>query len=97
MCFFSADLDCTYLEHLDEGYTEIKVCQITADKTQTEEEANGYDGAEVDPSGHWNRVSRVERSSESCHELGHDRREEEMPCRKENCCCLLARPRSTKG
>lgn len=35
------------LEHLDKGYTEVQVCQVTADQTQTEHKTDRHDGPPV--------------------------------------------------
>lgn len=35
----------TYLQHLDEGNTQVEVCQVTTDQTQTEHDTNGHNGA----------------------------------------------------
>ena len=74
----------THLEHLDEGDTEVQVCLVTADQTQTEEETNGHNGAQVDFAGHGHFLSRVEDGGEAGEDLGHDGREDQMPCREED-------------
>lgn len=50
-------LESTNLKHLDERDTQVEVCQIAADEREGEEYANGDNGAEIDPSSHWYRVS----------------------------------------
>ena len=35
----------TYLEHLDEGNTEVQIRLVTADQRQTEEDADGNNGS----------------------------------------------------
>jgi hypothetical protein len=74
----------THLEHLNEGDTEVQVCLVTADQTQTEEETYGHNGAQVDFAGHGHLLSRVEDGGEAGEDLGHDGREDQMPCCEED-------------
>lgn len=74
-----------YLEHLDKGDAEVEVCQVTADERQGEHEANGDNGAQVDPAGHGDLFPRVEHGGEAGHELGHEGGEAEMPCCEDDC------------
>jgi hypothetical protein len=74
----------THLEHLNEGDTEVQVCLVTADQTQTEEETYGHNGAQVDFAGHGHLLSRVEDGGEPGEDLGHDGREDQMPCCEED-------------
>lgn len=69
----------TNLEHLNEGYAEVKVGQVSADQAQAEEETNGQDGAEVDAPSHGNGMPGVENLCEAGHDLSHDGCECEMP------------------
>lgn len=36
-----------YLQHLDEGHTEVEVGQVTANQTQTEHDTDGHNGATI--------------------------------------------------
>ena len=73
-----------HLEHLDEGDTEVQVCLVTADQTQTEEETNWHDRTEVHLASHGHLLSRVEDGGEAGEDLGHDGRKYQMPCCQEN-------------
>ena len=64
----------TYLEHLDEGHTEIEVGEVAADQTQAEEKANRDDGAQIYTAGHLDRLATVEHRGIAGENLGHDRR-----------------------
>ena len=75
---------CTDLEHLDEGNTQVQVGLVTADQTQTEEQTDGDNGAEVYAAGHGDLLSRVEDGGKAGEELGHDGREDQMPCCQED-------------
>ena len=79
-----SDLVSTHLEHLNESNTEVKVCLVTADQTQTEEETNWHDRAEVHFAGHGHLLSRVEDGGKAGEDLGHDGREDQMPCCEED-------------
>jgi len=47
----------THLEHLNERNTEVEVCQVAKDQTQTEHGANWDDRAQVDTASHGNIMS----------------------------------------
>ena len=72
---YSCGLDSAYLEHLDEGNTEVQVGQVTTDQTQAEEDTDGNDGTEVDPAGHLDGLSSIEQSGVSGQQLCRDGRE----------------------
>ena len=74
-----------YLKHLDEGNREVEVSQVTADQGQREHDTDGHDRAEVDLAVHRNLLPRVEDIREACEQLGHERRERQVPCGKEDC------------
>lgn len=74
----------THLEHLDESDTKVQVCLVTADQAQTEKEADWHNGAQVDFAGHGHLLSRVKDGGEAREDLGHDGREDQMPCCKED-------------
>lgn len=78
-----------YLEHLDEGYAKIDVRNVAANQAQAEKDANGDNGPQVDAAGHGHVFPRVEDPGEPGEALGHDGREEEMPCREEGGCFAL--------
>lgn len=79
----------THLEHLDEGNREVQVGLVTADQTQTEEYANGNDGAEVDAAVHRHLLARVQDTGEASEGLGHDGRKGQMPSGQEDGCEVL--------
>lgn len=79
----------THLEHLDEGNREVQVGLVTADQTQTEEYANGNDGAEVDAAVHRHLLARVQDAGEASEGLGHDGRKGQMPSGQEDGCEVL--------
>ena len=62
----------------------MEVCGVGEDQAHAEESTNWHDSAEVDPTGHWNLLSRVEKGGEASHQLGHGCGEDEMPCREED-------------
>lgn len=70
----------TYLEHLDESDTQVQVGHISANQTQTEEETDGNNGAQVDTAGHLHRLTTIEQSSGAGQNLGHQSRECQVPC-----------------
>jgi len=74
----------TCLEHLNEGDTQIDVCEVAANQRQGEEDTNGHDGSKVDPAGHGDLASRVEGVSEASHDLRHEGGEGQMPCCQED-------------
>lgn len=73
-----------YLEHLDEGDTEVHVCEVTTDERQGEKETNWNNGSEVHSAGHGDLLSGVEDVCEAGHDLGHEGCKGKMPCREEN-------------
>lgn len=74
----------THLEHLNESNTEVKVCLVTADQTQTEEEANWHDRPQVHLAGHGHLLSRVKDGREARKNLRHDGCKDQMPCCEED-------------
>lgn len=74
----------SYLEHLNEGNTEVQVGDVTANEGQREEETNWNNGPEVDSAGHWDLLARVESLGETGHDLGNEGGEGKMPCCKED-------------
>lgn len=60
------------LEHLDKGDGEVEVGQVTANQTETEEETNGDDGAEVDAASHLDILTTIEDAGPAGEGLGND-------------------------
>jgi hypothetical protein len=75
-----------YLEHLDEGDGQVDVGHVAEHETQTEEDADGDNGAEIDASSHGHLLPRVQHGCEAGQQLGHDGGEDQMPCCESNCC-----------
>lgn len=61
------------LEHLDEGDTEVQVGQVAADQTQTEEDTDGHNGAQVDAARHLDSLATIEEVGVAGQDLRHDR------------------------
>ena len=80
----SEDRLLTYLEHLNKGHTEVQICLVAANQTQAEKYSNWHDCAEVDTTSHGDLFTGVENGSEAGKKLGHDGREDQMPCREED-------------
>lgn len=76
--------DWTHLEHLNEGNTQIQVSHIAADQAQTEEETDGDDSAQVDTAGHLHGFPAIEKGGGPGEELGHERREGQVPGGQDN-------------
>jgi hypothetical protein len=74
----------TNLEHLDESNAKIEIGQVSADQAQTEEEANGDDSPEVNPSGHLDRLATVKEGGVASKDLGHDGRKREVVGRQDD-------------
>ena len=77
-----------YLEHLNERDREVQVGDVTANKRKREHDTNGDDSAQVDLSGHGNLLARVQDSGEAGKTLGHQSRETQVPCCKDNGCSI---------
>lgn len=75
-------MDLTYLQHLDEGHTQIQIGHIAADQAQAEEYANRNDGSQENPPGHFHGLPAIEKCSGPREDLGHERGEGQMPCCK---------------
>lgn len=58
---------------MDESDTEVQVGQVAADQTQTEENTNGDNGAQVDAARHLDSLAAVEEVGVACQDLRHDR------------------------
>ena len=67
-----------YLQHLDESNGEVQVCQVATDQTQTEEDADGDDGPDVDTASHLDGLTAVQHVGPPGEDLGHERSEHEM-------------------
>ena len=81
----------SYLKHLDEGDTEVQVGQVAANQAQRKHDTNRHNGPQVHSPRHRYLLPRVEHGGEARHELCHDRREEQMPCREEDWVVELGR------
>lgn len=75
-----------YLEHLDEGNTQIEIGLVATDQTEGEEEADGDDGAEVDAAGHLDLLATIEQAGGPGEDLGHERGKGQMPCCQDDGC-----------
>jgi hypothetical protein len=73
-----------YFEHLDESDGEIEVCLIGADEGETEEAADGDNGAEIRSSVHLDSLEAVEEARCPGKNLSHYRGKQEMPCRQKD-------------
>lgn len=73
-----------HLEHLNKCNTEIQICHITADQTQTEEETNGHNRAEVNTASHLDSLSAIKKGCSASENLGHESRKSQVPCREDN-------------
>jgi hypothetical protein len=69
---------------LDEGDTQIQVCQVTAHQTQAEGNPNRDDSSKVYATSHLDLLSAVKEGGRARQDLRHDGREDEMPCCQEN-------------
>jgi hypothetical protein len=78
-----------YLEHLDECDGKEEVGGIAEHQAQAEEDADGDDCPQINPSGHRHLLPRVEDGCEACQSLCDRGREDEMPCCEEDCCVRL--------
>lgn len=67
-------LACAYLDHLNEGNTEVEVGQVAADKTKTEEDTDRDNSAQVNATGHFNRLAAIEEVGVTSHQLSSDGR-----------------------
>jgi hypothetical protein len=74
----------TYLEHLNKSHTQVQVGLVTADQTHAEEDANRDNGSQIDTAVHGHLLSRVKDGGEASEDLGHDSREDQMPCCEED-------------
>lgn len=72
------------LEHLNKGNGEVEVCQVTADQTQAEEDANWHDGSQVDAAGHLDSLSAIEKSRPAGQDLRNDGGKGEVVSREDN-------------
>lgn len=52
-----------YLEHLDEGYTEVEVCLIAADEACAIQNSDGNNGADIGVDSHVDILTTVQESS----------------------------------
>ena len=68
----------THLEHLNEGDTEVQICQVAADQAEREEEADRDNSAQVDAASHLNSLATVEERGVPGEDLGHDCSKGEM-------------------
>jgi hypothetical protein len=66
------------LEHLDEGNTEIKVGQVSADQTQAEEETDGDNSTQVHAASHLNRLAAIEQGGVASQQLSCNGGKSEM-------------------
>jgi len=70
----------TYLEHLNESNTQVQISDVAANQTQTEEETDGDNSAQVDTTSHLDRLTAIEQSGSTSQKLGHESRERQVPC-----------------
>jgi len=80
------DEESAYLEHLDERDGKVEVCHVTANERQREHDTDGNNGAQVHLASHWDLFTRVQDRGEASETLGHEGREAQMPCGKDNGC-----------
>lgn len=73
-----------YLQHLDEGNTQVEISHVTADQTQTEHKTDGNDSAKVDTAGHLDGLAAVQNVGGTGKDLGHNGREGQVPCCEDN-------------
>ena len=81
------DQDCdgsSGLEHLDKGNGQVKVCQVTANQTEGEEDTNGDDGAQVHAASHFDRLTAIKNGGPSGKALGDDSRKRKVVGREDN-------------
>ena len=71
-----------YLEHLNKRHTQIQICHVTTDQTQTEEDTDGDDSAQVNTASHLDGLSAIKEVCGASENLGHEGRESQVPCCK---------------
>jgi hypothetical protein len=69
---------------LNESNAEVEVGQVSTDQAQAEEEANGDDSPEVNPSRHLDRLATVKKGSVASKDLGHDGRKRQVVGRQDD-------------
>ena len=72
-------LSLSHLEHLNKGNTEIEIGHITTDQAQAEEQTDGNNGTEVNPTGHLDCFPAIKEGSCTRENLGHEGRKGQMP------------------
>lgn len=72
------------LEHLNKGNGQVEVGQVAADQAQTEKEANGDNGAEINPTGHLDLLAAIEHSGPAGEGLGDDGGKDQMVGSEDN-------------
>lgn len=75
---------CGGLEHLNESDTEIQVGNVSADQTQAEEEANGYNRTEVNAASHLDGLAAIKQVGGAGEDLSHEGCECQVPCCEED-------------
>ena len=67
------------LEHLDEGDAEVEVDHVAAHEAGAVEQADGQDGAQVEPARHLDVLAPVEQGGGARQDLGRGGGEDEVP------------------
>lgn len=86
-CGPETELD--YLQHLDESYTEVEVCLITADETAAVEDPDRNNGAHIGVEVHINILTVVQEACTSRQYLCDDSGENQMPACQDSRCSMV--------
>lgn len=82
----------TNLEHLDEWYAQVQICQVATDEAATVQKTDWDHDAHIHATRHPNMLSAIKQPCGSCQDLRGDGGEEHVPaCQKYSCITVKIR------